>query len=329
LLAVLALGLCLLAPPIGRLIGVVDSPDGRRKDHTHDTPQVGGLAVMLPALVMALILAQRTDFVPFYGVVAILLTSSLLLGLVDDRRHVRPMWRLAISVAMCFAALYAVPALNVTFLKFSFVENAIYLGDWAALFTVLCLVGLQNAVNMADGKNGIVIGLSLLWVMALMAFGPLHLRPLLVVFAAGLAIALPFNLRGHLFLGDAGTYAISIVIGALTLYVYSVNFAALPADFVMLWFLVPVLDCLRLMVARVISGRSPFSSDRRHLHHVLWQLLPPHGALAVYLGLVGAPALLSALAPEVTHLLVVLALSCYASILGLGRWRLAARSRAT
>ena len=208
----------------------------------------------------------------------------------------------------------------------------------------------QNAVNMADGKNGIVIGLSLLWVVALVAFGPMHLRPFLVVFAAGLAIALPFNLRGHLFLGDSGTYAISIVVGALTLYVYSVNFTALPADFVMLWFLVPVLDCLRLMVTRVITGRSPFSSDRRHLHHILWQLLPPPGALGVYLGLVAVPAILAALAPTATLLLVVilvlvvilaalaptatlllvvLALSCYATILGLGRWRPAARSQAT
>ena len=329
MLGVLAFGLCLLARPIGQLIGVVDSPDGRRKDHTRDTPQVGGLAVMVPALVMAVVLARRTDFVPFYGALAILLTLSLLLGLIDDRAHVRPLWRLAISVAMCFAVLYAAPALNVTFLKFSFAENAIYLEGWAALFTVLCLVGLQNAVNMADGKNGIVIGLSLLWIVALVAFGPMHLRPFLVVFAAGLAIALPFNLRGHLFLGDSGTYAISIVVGALTLYVYSVNFTALPADFVMLWFLVPVLDCLRLMVTRVITGRSPFSSDRRHLHHILWQLLPPPGALGVYLGLVAVPAILAALAPTATLLLVVLALSCYATILGLGRWRPAARSQAT
>ena len=116
---------------------------------------------------------------------------------------------------------------------------------------------------MADGKNGIVIGLSLLWVVALVAFGPMHLRPFLVVFAAGLAIALPFNLRGHLFLGDSGTYAISIVVGALTLYVYSVNFTALPADFVMLWFLVPVLDCLRLMVTRNAGDHRAISLQLR------------------------------------------------------------------
>ena len=237
-LAALALGLCLAAAPLGRFLGVVDVPDGRRKTHSRETPLVGGTATVLPVLAMAVVLASTTSFAPLYASLAVILALFLLLGLVDDRRHIRlrPLWRLGISVAASIAVLVAVPGLELTFLKFSFLTNTIFLGGFGLAFTVLCLVGLQNAINMADGKNGLVIGLVLIWTVGLLHFAPAHVEPVLIAFALGLAIALPFNLSGRLFLGDSGTYAISILVGVLTLYAYNVNFAALPADLVALWF---------------------------------------------------------------------------------------------
>ena len=172
------------------------------------------------------------------------------------------------------AALYAVPALRVEAFVFSFLRAPVFLHGWAPLFTVICLVGLQNAVNMADGKNGLVLGLSFVWIMCLLAYAPSHLTPLLSVLAIGLVIAAPFNWKGRLFLGDSGAYALSIAISVLVIYVYGVKFAVLPADVVALWFIVPIVDCLRLMVTRVLAGRSPFSSDRNHLHHILNDLMP-------------------------------------------------------
>jgi len=316
-LAALTLVMCLFAGPLGGALGIVDVPDGARKIHSRETPLTGGLSIMLPVLIVAAVLARSTDFGPFYTTLAAGLGFFLVLGLIDDHRHIRPIWRLAASAAACFAVLYAVPALEVSFLKFSFLAKPTFLEGTAAVFTVLCLVGLQNAVNMADGKNGLVIGLALIWVLALLLLGPAHLRPLFIVFALGLAIVLPFNLRGFLFLGDSGTYAISMVIGLTTIYAYNVNFATLPADMVVLWFLIPVVDCLRLMVTRVIAGRSPLSPDRNHLHHILWQLMPWPGALAAYLALVAAPGLLAVLQPAWTLLWVVFALSSYFAIIGL------------
>ncbi len=329
-LAALALGLCLAAAPLGRFLGVVDVPDGRRKTHSRETPLVGGTATVLPVLAMAVVLASTTSFAPLYASLAVVLALFLLLGLVDDRRHIRlrPLWRLGISVAASIAVLVAVPGLELTFLKFSFLTNTIFLGGFGLAFTVLCLVGLQNAINMADGKNGLVIGLVLIWTVGLLHFAPAHVEPVLIAFALGLAIALPFNLSGRLFLGDSGTYAISILVGVLTLYAYNVNFAALPADLVALWFLILIVDCLRLMVARMIAGRSPFSSDRHHLHHILWSLLPQPIGLLAYLGLVGVPFALALVRTDLTLIWAILALASYAVIIGLARWR-SALSRLT
>ena len=45
---------------------------------------------------------------------------------------------------------------------------------------------------------------------------------------------------------------------------------------------VPVFDTLRVMITRIIKGRSPFSADRTHLHHLLMDAgLSPAGTTAV------------------------------------------------
>lgn len=317
ILPLITLGFCVWATPIGRAAGVVDAPDGVRKTHKQPTPLVGGIAVLIPVAIMAAVLALTTDYSPFYLVLGLVVAAFLLLGFLDDQRHIRPALRLGLSIAVVLVALAVVPGFTVTFFKFSFLTSPLFLGGvGGALFTVLCVVGLQNAVNMADGKNGLVIGMSLIWVALLALYAPSHLQPLLAVFGAGLAITLAFNLRGKLFLGDSGSYGISAAIALIAIYTHNVAFVSFPADAVALMFLVPVADVLRLMGLRVLQRRSPFRSDRNHLHHVLLGFLPVRQALAAYLALAGAPSLLAYLSPGETILWAAATLTVYAVILG-------------
>lgn len=297
---VYTLAVCMAANQVGTALGVVDAPDGVRKTHEADTPLVGGFAVVLPFVFVSIYLASVSGFVPLYSVLALVAGGALILGYIDDRSHIRPIWRLSLSAVLCVGALYAVPALRVEAFTFSFLTFSVFLYGWASLFTVICLVGLQNAVNMADGRNGLVLGLSLIWVVCLLAYAPSHLTPLLFVLASCLVIVVPFNLRGRLFLGDSGAYALSTGIGILVIYVYGVKFSVLSADIVALWFLVPILDCLRLMMTRILAGRSPFNSDRSHLHHILNDLMPWSRALIVYQLLVAVPAGLAYFFPDKT-----------------------------
>jgi len=314
----ISLAICLFAAPIGRALGVIDAPDGERKLHARETPLVGGLAVMSPLLLASIYFAVISDFSPIFTSFACGTLSVLLLGVVDDRRHIRPYLRLAISLIICGLILYVIPAINVTFLYFTFLDSPIFLSQiWALVFTLLCLVGLQNAINMADGKNGLVMGMTLIWVCLLTVYSPPHIIPILIVFAVGLCIALAFNLKGRLFLGDSGAYSISIAIGLLAIYAYKVGFDHLPADIVALWFLLPVIDCLRLMVMRMVKGRSPFSSDRNHLHHILLEVMPWRWALTTYLGLVGIPAVFAIMFPALTLWWGIAAYTIYTLILAI------------
>lgn len=108
------------------------------------------------------------------------------------------------------------------------------------------------------------------------------------------------------------------MIGVLAVYIYSVGFTTLPADVVALWFLVPVVDCLRLMVTRVLAGRSPFNSDRNHLHHILNDMMPWRWALIFYLLLVALPAALAYQFPDKTLLWALFTVACYCIVIFVG-----------
>lgn len=319
-LGLVTLAICLFARKIGHGLRLLDVPSRNgRKHHARVTPLVGGLAVVVPLVAMAVFLTATTGFAPLYTVLALTSAAFLVLGLVDDRRSVPPAWRLLLSVAICLAGVAYVPGLEIRFLMFDFLPETLFLDEWSLFFTILCLVGLQNAINMADGKNGLVIGMSLIWVVLLAAHAPAHVLPLLLTLGIGLSVALVFNLRGLLFLGDSGTYGLSTMLGLTTIYVYNVNFTSLPAELVALWFLVPVLDCIRLMVTRVLSGRSPFSPDRNHLHHILMRLMPPWWGLASYLAAVGLPCALAFLFPDRTMVLAAAVTACYGGVIMLRR----------
>ncbi len=312
-----ALMVCAFGPAIGQRLGVMDMPDGRRKLHASPTPLVGGIAVLVPPVVVGVVQSVGSAWYPLYLCLAALTAFFVALGYLDDRRHIRAVLRLVISVVAVGLALWLVPGLSITVLSFSFGELVppVILGPWIGMaFSILCLVGLQNAANMADGKNGLVIGISLIWTILLFAYAPDHLDPFLIALTVTLAVALAFNLSGKVFLGDAGTYGLSVIIGMLALYGYNVGFATFPADAVALMFLIPVVDTLRLIVARGIKGRSPFSPDREHLHHILLSLVPWHWALTVYLALVGVPSLVAHYNVEWTGGLAVAALTVYALI---------------
>lgn len=325
-----ALSLLILfyARPIGALLGVFDDPDGQRKVHTRPTPLVGGLAVVFPLTLTGAVLAVVGDMPHLYGTLTLALIAYFLIGLADDYRHLPPLVRLAACVAVALVAITVTPLFMVEFLSFSFYAPVIFLGGGALLFTLACIVGLTNALNMADGQNGLVAGLSLMWTLLLLAYAPVELQPFLIVLLIGLAATLAFNFTGVVFLGDSGSYGISFALAAVTIFSYNVDYTAFRADVVMLLFLVPVLDCIRLILARLVRNGSPFRGDRNHLHHILQRLMRPGAALAAYWALVGVPCGLALAYPQFTLSWVVLCVAAYGAILWVGA-RLRARNAAT
>ena len=282
------------AMAIGTALGLLDKPDGARKLHARPTPLVGGFAVAGAAIAGAMLaLSQAHNTGPLW--LALAVGAMFIVGVIDDRRHLPPLFRLAIALVVLGSVAAIAPDFQLSVLRFSWMSSAFVLGGAFGLgFTILCLVGLLNAINLADGKNGIVTGMGIVWTIVLAVHAPPALWPVLLATGAALAVTWGFNMAGKLFLGDGGSYALSALFGLLAILVYNSPGAGAPAaamfaDDVALLFAIPVFDTFRLMAARVAAGRSPFHADRDHLHHHVYARIGWPRGLGVYLALVALP----------------------------------------
>jgi UDP-GlcNAc:undecaprenyl-phosphate/decaprenyl-phosphate GlcNAc-1-phosphate transferase len=274
---------------IGRGLDLLDLPDGDRKLHARATPLVGGIAVGGASVVGGLLsFWQGADSYLLWLIVAV--TVMFGIGVVDDRRHLPPVTRLLAAVSLLLIVIAVVPEFRVTALRFASMSHALPLGlAGGVVFTLLCLVGLLNAVNMADGKDGIVAGMALVWTLILAAHASPVLLPFLVATGVALAVIGAYNMAGKLFLGDGGSYAVSALFGLLAITIYNQPGSGLAADDVALLFVIPVVDTIRLMAARMARGQSPFTAGRDHLHHFIYARIGWPLGLAVYLALVALP----------------------------------------
>ncbi len=323
--ALIALGVGLKADAIGARLRLLDFPDpaGGRKLHGKVTPLVGGVGVVLAALVSGLVLLPGLEGGSRSMLLWFLVTvcGLFLVGAMDDRFGLSARTRLAVASAFLLAAIAQVPDFSVAFLLFSGQQDLLLMPPLVGIgFTLLCFVGLLNAVNMADGKNGIVIGQALIWSVILMLRLPPAILPLVTGIAGALAVLFVFNMKGRLFLGDSGSYGLSAMFGLLGIYAWNHGFSDMRADDVALLFAIPVFDTLRLIVWRLSQGKSPFTPGRDHLHHYLYARWGWPRPLPFVLALVAIPNLMAVAVPGTAVAWLGFTLVAYFALLWFATW---------
>ena len=319
----IATAVCAYSYRLASQLGVLDFPDNERKVHRAAVPMVGGIAILIAATFwLAFMLAiegvshHKLRLAMFIcGIVA------GLIGFVDDRQGMKPWTRMTLLFLLAFAALAIDPDLIATSARWAPLSSVALSPVMFCLLFSLSAAGVVNAVNMADGQNGIAGGMFLAWIGCLLFGGSqsistaaLMLLPLTVIF-------LIYNLREKIFLGDCGSYGVTFVLGLLVAAEYANGQITLAT--IVAWFFVPVADCLRLMATRLSSGRSLFAADREHLHHLMANLVGKRVTLASYLVIVTCASVVSTLRPNLADMCIAIESGCYCCML------LAARYRAT
>ncbi|MCA3255691.1 MAG: hypothetical protein INF91_08760, partial [Alphaproteobacteria bacterium] len=142
----------------------------------------------------------------------------------------------------------------------------------------------------------------------------------LIAGLVALGVTFWFNMQSRLFLGDGGSYGIGAFIALLTVSIHNdatpgIAGAAITPLQIIAMFLIPVIDTVRLMVARKLRGGSPFEGDRNHLHHHLFNRWGWPRGLVVYAALVGIPNLVAQVEPASAWLAIVVMLSVYVWLL--------------
>jgi len=131
------------------------------------------------------------------------------------------------------------------------------------LLTVIFCVGFINAVNMADGANGLMPGiLAISFSLFFAETGSLVYATLMI--SCGLFAI--FNvISGRIFLGDAGSYGLGAALVLSGLFLFSEGVFSAPFLAVLLAY--PCIDFVSAIVRRRWAGRAIFLPDNDHLHN--------------------------------------------------------------
>jgi UDP-GlcNAc:undecaprenyl-phosphate GlcNAc-1-phosphate transferase len=306
-------------------IGLTDRP-GPRKVHAAPVPRVGGLAMAAGLLAPLLLTVPLTA--PVRGLL-LGLAVLLLFGLWDDRFTLGYRAKfagqvIAVGLAMIVGGIHIGP------LAFAGLDSLP--GPVTTLITFVFLIGITNAVNLADGLDGLAGGLVLLCLCAIALFATMggHAAvTLIALIEAGAVLGfLRFNTHpARIFMGDSGSQMLGFSVGALALLATQGSNSPLSAALPLLLLGLPIVDTLTVMLTRLRAGRSPFSADNNHLHHRLLALGFAHreAVLLIYLLQVGL-VLCAYFMRFDSDLDVILAFAAFAGLL-LGLLHLATVSR--
>src|SRR5690606_7790369 len=137
--------------PVAFRWDLLDHPRSARKIHEGPTPVTGGLAMTAAAVVGGALVWEGSP-----AMFGLLLGMLLLLavGLLDDLRDIRWQWRILAQVVAALS-LYYVGGVRVEQIGDALGFPQRTLGPLSLPLTVIATVGLINAINMADGVDGL------------------------------------------------------------------------------------------------------------------------------------------------------------------------------
>ena len=272
---------------LGRKWLMVDHP-GARKVHAVAVPRVGGVAMACGVFIASVfsISLQTADI--WFLVAAAVLTTF---GGLDDRFDLD----FRIKFVGQLAAVAIVIVAGDARIESIALEDRLSLPAWLSWpITVLFLVGVTNAVNLADGLDGLAGGTTFLCFCAIALLSgvgfPGSSTALSLAFAGAVLGFLRFNTYpASVFMGDAGSQLLGFSIGVLSIRATQSASSEISAAIPILLLAVPILDTLSVMVQRIAEGRSPFSPDKNHIHHKLLALgFDHHEAVMLIYAIQGA-----------------------------------------
>lgn len=283
-----------LTPPaarLGRSLGLVDAPSGRRT-RRRPIPTIGGVVVFgsfAASLLAAFVWRGGAAPLSVRHLAALLLGGSaiLALGMADDRRGVDARVRLLVQTGVAAAMLGA--GIGIDHIRLPF-GRMIELGWLGYPVTVLWFVGFMNALNMIDGLDGLASGIVAITSLALLAVGIEEGNPLLVLTCGALlGSTVGFLLhnfpKGDVYLGDAGSTVLGFFLAGASVLGAANDVASKSLVVAAACMAIPAFDVVTAVTRRLRGRRGIMTPDRSHVHHRLIRFgLSPRGVVLVLWG---------------------------------------------
>ncbi|HQV07056.1 MAG: MraY family glycosyltransferase [Chitinophagaceae bacterium] len=254
-----------------------DIPD-ERKLHTKLVASLGGIGIVAGFLLSSLLSIQgylNPEFQYFYAAILVV----FFIGLKDD------IVILSATKKMLGQIIAASILIHLGGIRLDSMYG--FLGfeqlpeGFSLALSYLTIIVIINSFNLIDGIDGLA---SSLGILSMVIFGCYFYAidyQSYALFAFAMSGALmAFIIFNHhpakIFMGDSGSLVLGIINAILV--IKFINVASSPFAAVHIQgavaigiaiLFVPLLDTLRVFSIRIVNGRSPFSPDRNHVHHLL------------------------------------------------------------
>ncbi|MEX2012866.1 MAG: MraY family glycosyltransferase [Candidatus Levyibacteriota bacterium] len=256
--------------------GIIDDPQKHKHPaiiHKKPIPRGGGIPLFIGVLAGSLLLLPITNLV---GSLLIAAFIALVTGILDDKYDLSPYIRLPINI-LC-AVIVVTSGISIPFITNPlggiFYLNSIVLPFGMLLsdiVAVIWIVWVMNMLNWSKGVDGQMPGIV---AISAIVIGLLSLRfgfdslsilsAKLSFIIAGAALGfLVFNFYPARIFPGYGATAIYLLLAAVSM----LSSAKLATAILVMG--VPMIDGAFTISRRIITGRSPFWHDNKHLHHLL------------------------------------------------------------
>ena len=257
--------------------GLFDKPDSR-KLHTKAIASLGGVGIFIGFFLALLIFLPSFNSVEFqYLLGACFITFFL--GIKDDILVLSASKKLLGQLAAAAIIIHLAGIRIDSMHGFLGVYN---LPDVVSYpLSYITIVVIVNAFNLIDGVDGLAGSLGILTTSVFGTYFTMAGMPAYALLAfsltGALAAFLAYNYHpAKIFMGDSGSLLLGLVNAVLVIKFITVAdstagsfpiMSSVAIGFSIL--LIPLLDTLRVFSVRIAKGRSPFSPDRNHIHHLL------------------------------------------------------------
>jgi UDP-N-acetylmuramyl pentapeptide phosphotransferase/UDP-N-acetylglucosamine-1-phosphate transferase len=262
---------------IAKIIKVYDYPISKRKIHKTKTPLIGGILLLINLIFINFLyfffndiyVADLNKIFGGHDKYFLFLFASLiifLIGFLDDKINLNANLKFFFFIAIAVLSTYLDHNLLLETIDIKSWNININLPNIGFVFTVLCFLLFINAANMYDGIN-LQSGPYFFGVYSylLYKFGINSFFLMILIF---LVIFVLLNARGKIFFGNSGIYLISFITSYIAIKQYN-NLELISIEEIFLIMCIPGYDMLRLFISRCYQMRSPFSSDKNHIHHII------------------------------------------------------------
>lgn len=253
---------------------IVDNPNARRLNK-EPIPVLGGVGVFF-GITLSLALCCSIFRIQIPEVIFPAVLMLVFTGVIDDIFPIPARNKLLVQV---LAVAFLVFSGHMLLDNFDGLWGIYELSPWISYpLTFVALVGIINGFNLIDGVDGLASLYSIVTALICGVIFWIAGDSFFVVLSFSiLGALLPFFLQNvfgrkyKMFLGDGGSLMLGMFFAVIISQIVDKGMGEHikgVVSFVLAIFSIPIFDTLRVMLVRIIKGKSPFSPDKTHMHHL-------------------------------------------------------------